>query len=59
VLRTAVEEIQRHLNLPEIVISLAAPDETELPDVSVTPDILATSDGLASSDKQSPEVHKQ
>lgn len=29
VMRTAVEEIQRTLNLPEVVISLAPPEETE------------------------------
>jgi len=55
VLRTAVEEIQRHLNLPEVVISLTASEEEEParnPDVT---DLLSAANELVPDNGSLPE----
>lgn len=57
VLRTAAEEIQRRLNLPEVVISLAAPDEIEPPETPTGLEIPGVAI-INTPDEQAPEVHK-
>jgi len=57
VLRTAAEEIQRHLNLPEVVISLAATDEIEPPETPAELDFPGVAI-INTPDEQAPEVHE-